>query len=233
MPIALAMTASLIRATVGLIAFNGPDAMTFRATAGPPACAYVQARARMERFEANRDNRVRACAGRRRHRRSDARQLTTGSTKDATMDFRDLIPFGRDRGNVPVRREGGEHPMEMFQREVNRLFEDFSRDFFRTPTPFGGDNEVFASIPRVDVSESENEYEVTAELLGIDEKDVVVTLADNVLTIRGEKKVEREEKDKDKNYYLSERASAPSGGPFHSRRKSTRTGWKPTSGTAF
>jgi HSP20 family protein len=61
-------------------------------------------------------------------------------------------------------------------------------------------------MPRVDVSESENEYEVTAELPGIDEKDVELTLADNVLTIRGEKKVEREEKDKDKNYYMSERS---------------------------
>jgi HSP20 family protein len=122
------------------------------------------------------------------------------------MDFRDLIPFGRDRGNVPIRRDRGEHPMELFQREINRLFEDFSRDFFRTPTPFGGGSEGFASVPRVDVSESENEYEVTAELPGIDEKDVEVTLADNVLTIRGEKKVEREEKDKDKNYYMSERS---------------------------
>jgi HSP20 family protein len=122
------------------------------------------------------------------------------------MDFRDLIPFGRDRGNVAVRRDRIEHPMEMFQREVNRLFEDFSRDFSRTPTPFGGGNEAFASMPRVDVSESDNEYEVTAELPGIDEKDVEVTLADNVLTIRGEKKVEREERDKGKNYYLSERS---------------------------
>ena len=67
--------------------------------------------------------------------------------------------------------------MEMFQREVNRLFEDFSKDFFRTLTPFGGSHEAFASMPRVDVSESENEYEVTAELPGIDERDVEVTLA--------------------------------------------------------
>jgi hypothetical protein len=81
----------------------------------------------MERIEANHDDRVRACAPRRRHRRRDARQPTTGSTKEATMDFRDLIPFGRDRGNVPARRDRGEHPMEMFQREINRLFEDFSR----------------------------------------------------------------------------------------------------------
>ena len=117
------------------------------------------------------------------------------------MDFRDLIPFGRDRGNVPVQRDRGERPMDMFQREFNRLFDDF----FRTPTMLGRGSEAFASMPRVDVSESENEYEVTAELPGIDEKDVELTLADNVLTIRGETKVEREEKDKDKNYYMSER----------------------------
>ena len=76
------------------------------------------------------------------------------------MDFRDLIPFGRDRGNVPVQRDRGEHPMDTFQREFNRLFDDF----FRTPTMFGRGGEAFASMPRVDASESEGEYGVTAEL---------------------------------------------------------------------
>lgn len=116
------------------------------------------------------------------------------------MDFRDLIPFGRERRSVPVRRDRGEHPMETFQREVNRLFDDF----FRAPTLLGGSDGAFATMPRVDVSESEREYEVTAELPGMEEKDVEVVLADNVLTVRGEKKAEREEKDK--NFYLSERS---------------------------
>ena len=92
--------------------------------------------------------------------------------------------------------------MEMFQREVNRLFEDFSKDFFRTLTPFGGGHEAFASMPRVDVSESENEYEVTAELPASTRRMWRSLSPDSVLSIRGEKKVEREEKDKHKNCYL-------------------------------
>lgn len=115
------------------------------------------------------------------------------------MDFGDLIPFGRERRSVPVRRERGEHPLKAFQREFNRLFDDF----FGTPMLFGGAG-TFAPMPRVDVSESDGAYVVSAELPGIDEKDVEVVLADNVLTIRGEKRAEREEKDR--NYYLSERS---------------------------
>ena len=115
------------------------------------------------------------------------------------MDFRELIPFGRERRSVPVQRGGGD-PMEGFQREMNRLFDDFFR-----PTPFGGTQWPFGgAMPRVDVEETDGEYQVSAELPGIDEKDVNLTLADNVLTIHGEKKAEREEKDK--NYYLSERS---------------------------
>ena len=117
------------------------------------------------------------------------------------MEFRDLIPFGRERRGVPAQRERHEHPLEAFQREVNRLFDDF----FRTPALAGGTEGMFAAAtPRVDVSESERDYEITAELPGMDEKDIELTLANNVLTIRGEKKTEREEKDK--NYYLSERS---------------------------
>ena len=116
------------------------------------------------------------------------------------MDFKDLIPFGRERRTVPVQRDRGEHPMDTFQREFNRLFDDF----FRAPALAGGGDGALATLPRVDVSESERGYEITAELPGIEEKDVELMLADNVLTIRGEKKAEREQKDT--NYYLSERA---------------------------
>jgi hypothetical protein len=54
--------------------------------------------------------------------RAGARQLLSVRSKEATMDFRDLIPFGRERRSVPVQRGGQEHPLEAFQREVNRLF---------------------------------------------------------------------------------------------------------------
>jgi HSP20 family protein len=52
-------------------------------------------------------------------------------------------------------------------------------------------------MPAMDVTETNTEIEVTAELPGLEEKDVQINLADNVLTIRGEKKSERDEKTKD------------------------------------
>ena len=58
--------------------------------------------------------------------------------------------------------------------------------------------------PSVDISETDKAYEITVELAGLDDKDVEVVLRDDVLTIAGEKKTEREEKEKD--YYLSERS---------------------------
>ena len=57
--------------------------------------------------------------------------------------------------------------------------------------------------PRVDIFEEENRYELTADLPGIQKEDVKVEVRDNVLTLRGEKKMEEERKDK--NYRLSER----------------------------
>ena len=56
----------------------------------------------------------------------------------------------------------------------------------------------------MDVSETDMEIEVTAELPGLEEKDVQINLSDNLLTIRGEKKAEKEQKDK--NYRLVERS---------------------------
>ena len=62
----------------------------------------------------------------------------------------------------------------------------------------------FDFAPRVDTAETDTAYEVTAELPGVEEKDVKVALKDNVLSISGEKKAEREEKKKD--YVMSERS---------------------------
>jgi len=103
------------------------------------------------------------------------------------------------------------HPMESLRREIDRLFEDF--DFggrispFRRSLPdmeaFWRRERVLASAPAVDVAETEKAYEITAELPGLDEKDVEVKVANGCLTIKGEKQEEKEEKKKD--YYLHER----------------------------
>ena len=65
----------------------------------------------------------------------------------------------------------------------------------------GGDDWTVA--PAMDLVEKEKEYEISAELPGIDEKNVEIKVANHMLTIKGEKTEEKEEKQKD--YYLSER----------------------------
>jgi HSP20 family protein len=93
----------------------------------------------------------------------------------------------------------GDDPFRSLFQEVQKTFEDFSR---RTPFGrFGSD-----MSPKIDVAESKDAVEVTAELPGVEEKDVDVTLVDDVLTIRGEKKTEREEQDADKNWHVVERS---------------------------
>ena len=97
--------------------------------------------------------------------------------------------FGRD-----------DDPFGSLFREVQKTFEDFSR---RSPLAGLGSDML---APRIDIAESKDAIDLTAELPGVDEKDVDVTLADGVLTIRGEKMAERDEKDKDKNWHVVERS---------------------------
>lgn len=86
--------------------------------------------------------------------------------------------------------------MGALQREMDRVFSDFFGDFGRPR--FALDRWAEAEqAPRVDISETDKEYPVEAELPGLDDKDVEVNLSDNTLTIRGEKKQEKEEKKKD------------------------------------
>jgi HSP20 family protein len=59
--------------------------------------------------------------------------------------------------------------------------------------------------PRLDVSETDNNLEIVADLPGMEKKDITVTLEDNLLTIKGEKKEEKE--NKDKQYHTIERCS--------------------------
>jgi HSP20 family protein len=90
-------------------------------------------------------------------------------------------------------------------REIERTFDDFSRRGPLAGFPgFGG--EGGAMMPKIDVSEGRDAVEVTAELPGCEEKDVDVTLSEGILTIRGDKKTERDETDKDKNWHMVERS---------------------------
>ncbi len=96
------------------------------------------------------------------------------------------------------------HPFESFRRQVDRLFDEFpSRRSLGDFQPFDRLMTAWPATPPVDFVEKDGEYEITAELPGLDEKSVDVKLANGVLTISGEKKEEKEEKKE--GYYFSER----------------------------
>ncbi|MBQ8465929.1 MAG: Hsp20/alpha crystallin family protein [Alphaproteobacteria bacterium] len=81
------------------------------------------------------------------------------------------------------------------QSDINRLFDAFMSPFERT--------EVKNTLsPKLDIAELKDKYEIKAELPGMDEKDINLSVEDGLLTISGEKKAETEEKDK--GYYLKE-----------------------------
>jgi HSP20 family protein len=118
------------------------------------------------------------------------------------MQISDLIPWGRDRNEVARQQGDGDSPLLNLQRDINRVFDDFWSRFDRSAGVSNGLLSVTG--PRTDVTETDEAVDVSVELPGMDEKDIDVSLSDDVLTIRGEKKAEREEKKK--GYYLAERS---------------------------
>jgi len=127
--------------------------------------------------------------------------------------------------NLAVRQEGRStpasaarrmpslwQPFESLRGEVEQIFNEFTRGFglpsmSRSLPSLEPSRRAQTSLsmttPAMDVVEKEKEYQITAELPGLDEKDVEVSVADDTLTIAGEKKEEREETDN--NCYFSER----------------------------
>lgn len=102
----------------------------------------------------------------------------------------DLVQRGRT--GAPTRWENTS-PFLALHRDMNRLFDEAFRGFGAV-TPFSGQSSF--SWPSVEISETESEVKVTAELAGLDEKDVEVQVEDNVLTLRGEKRTETEDKER-------------------------------------
>jgi HSP20 family protein len=116
---------------------------------------------------------------------------------------------------LPIKSETGEQaprewwPFESLRREMDRLYDDlrgwrlpFGRSALDVE-PFWRGEISWGKVPAVDVAETDKEYKISAELPGMDEKDIEVNFAEGVLTIKGEKREEKEEKKKD--YYFSER----------------------------
>jgi HSP20 family protein len=101
----------------------------------------------------------------------------------------------KEAERAPVHR--GWPPMESIRRDLNRLFEDFG-DLWRSPLrqgllgaePLWSRELTWAAMLALDVAEQDKAYEITAELPGMDDKNIEVKVANGMLTIRGEKKEE-------------------------------------------
>jgi len=138
------------------------------------------------------------------------------------MDIKKWVPwnwFNREEGEtnstVPVKHETAKeqkntltHPLKQFHQEVDRLFDRVFQGFGLSS--FGFDQPSFQRMadgmikPTLDLGASDKEYTITVEVPGVDKKDVKLEVVNDVLTISGEKKQEKEEKEK--NYYRMERS---------------------------
>ena len=103
------------------------------------------------------------------------------------------------------------HPFDSLRREVDRLFDDFGVEFWRSPftrrlfdrEPLFRHEVTLGSVPAVDIVEKDKAYEVTADVPGFEEKDIEIKVVNGLLCIKGERKSEKEEKKE--GYYLNER----------------------------
>lgn len=118
------------------------------------------------------------------------------------------LPVKSEKESAPNREWW---PIENLRRQLGDIIEEFDRGFLRSPfrgshigiEPLLRREFGFVSAPPVDIVDKDTFYEITAELPGLDENNIDVKIANETLTIKGEKKEEKEEKKKD--YYLSER----------------------------
>jgi HSP20 family protein len=129
----------------------------------------------------------------------------------ASVEKKLPIAIEQERAKQSPRLVDPWQPLTTLHQQVNRLFDDFSPFGLRQPLAsslfdvepllqreFSG-----LGMPAMDIAEKEKAFELTAELPGMDEKNIEIKLSNGNLLIRGEKKEETEEKKKD--YYLSER----------------------------
>jgi len=103
------------------------------------------------------------------------------------MNMTSLMPWTR---RTPASWSGERDPFAALHEEMNRLFQNASREFGTDVGPFAG------GWPKVDVTDAEDRVTVEAELPGLSEKDVEVTLKDGVLTLSGERRSESADEDR-------------------------------------
>lgn len=118
------------------------------------------------------------------------------------MSVRNLIPWRRGNDQTPaVYREESRNPLLTLHREIDRLFDDAFRGLESRWPAFGS---MFSSDrgwsssswPNVEIAETDKEWKVSAEVPGLEEQDIEILVGDDMLTLRGEKHSEIDDKDK-------------------------------------
>jgi HSP20 family protein len=119
------------------------------------------------------------------------------------MDLKALVPWkSGDKSQAPATQGEFLDPFVAFRREVDRMFDGFLGGFGRSGhSSLAG---LSAGMPTMDLAESDKEILITAELPGLDDKDFEVTVAGDLLTLKGEKKSEHEQRNGD-SYYAERR----------------------------
>lgn len=115
------------------------------------------------------------------------------------MSLRDLTPWLARPSHA--QRGMSDNPFDSLHREMDRMFGNFLSTWDKGLP--GNGSEAGLGL-KLDIAETDIAYEVTADLPGVEEKDVDVSLAEGVLRIRGERKSEKE--DRKKNYHPIERS---------------------------
>ncbi len=114
------------------------------------------------------------------------------------MHIKDIAPWKRNRD--PAASEGEQDQFRAMQRHMNETFDNFFRRFSLAPWEWSGWRGEYS--PRVNVTEKDNVVHVEAEVPGMEEKDLDVSLSDNMLTLKGERRTEAE--DSGERYYRRE-----------------------------
>jgi HSP20 family protein len=106
------------------------------------------------------------------------------------MDIKKMVPWKRDKAIAE------QDPFKVLRRQMNSLFDDFFSN--------GSMTALEGFTPRVDIKDTGKEIRVTADLPGMEEKDLEISLGGDMLTIKGERKEEKEEKGEER--YCLERS---------------------------
>ncbi len=120
------------------------------------------------------------------------------------MPITDLIPWRKGKTTLPIRRQRELDSLFDFRNEINRLFDEFFERPFGLSSLFDESAWWGDFAPQMDVSETDKEILVSAELPGMEPEDIHITVDHGTLTISGEKRAEKEEEGK--RYYRVERS---------------------------